>query len=52
MNILHRMDSWSHRGQEKALDTQELELEMVVSSHVDAGTWTQVPGKVASALNC
>lgn len=38
-------------GQKRASDLWELELEMVVSQHVNPGDQTPVLGRVASALN-
>ena len=43
--------SGSHGGQKRALDPLRLELQMVVSCHVDAGNKLRPSGRAASALN-
>ena len=45
--------SGAHRGQKRALDPLELELQMVVNCRVGAaGTKLHSSVRVASALNC
>jgi hypothetical protein len=41
----------TQEGQERASDPLELEVQVVVSNHVDAETPTRTSGRAASALN-
>lgn len=39
-------------GQKRSLDPLELELQMIVTCHVCAGSQTESPERAASVLNC
>ena len=49
---VYHMQAWCYRGQKMALDLLELELQTVVSCHMDVENESGSSRSAASALNC
>lgn len=49
---MHHVVSGTHKGQKRASDSLELQLQMLVSLHVGTGNRTWVPTEALSTLNC